>query len=267
MFTDKRSSWPIVYPDRGHPEHVDWHRSCVRSRPTTLCDSLTAVSHTRASRFNGLEFVLVIGIAFGQFIVFSIASLLAGPGPDDHMFDNGHLAYLLVYESIAGSIVALILWRNGWRLHDFKLQPSLAATGQGVGLACAGWLVYYLAAIIARAAFGGMLGDRISEDDHLVLGGAAPLMVLLVSLLNPLFEEILACSYVIEALRSRLGVVAAINVSTALRVSYHVYQGPFAFLWVAMLGLLFAYAYVKWRRLWPVVVAHSIHDFVALSLV
>jgi membrane protease YdiL (CAAX protease family) len=134
-------------------------------------------------------------------------------------------------------------------------------------LACAGWLVYYLAAIIARAAFGGMLGDRISEDDHLVLGGAAPLMVLLVSLLNPLFEEILACSYVIEALRSRLGVVAAINVSTALRVSYHVYQGPFAFLWVAMLGLLFAYAYVKWRRLWPVVVAHSIHDFVALSLV
>ena len=134
-------------------------------------------------------------------------------------------------------------------------------------MACAGWLVYYLAAIIARAAFGGMLGDRISEDDHLVLGGAAPLLVLLVSLLNPLFEEILACSYVIEALRSRLGLVAAINVSTALRVSYHVYQGPFAFLWVAMLGLLFAYAYVKWRTLWPVVVAHSIHDFVALSLV
>jgi CAAX protease family protein len=231
------------------------------------CAILPPVNRTRAGRFNGLEFILVIGIAFGQFIVFSIASLLAGPGSDDHMFDNGHLVYLVVYELIAGSIVALILWRNGWRLHDFKLQPSLAATGQGVALACAGWLVYYLAAIIARAAFGGVLGDRVSEDERLVLGGAAPLLILLVSLLNPLFEEILACSYVIEALRSRLGVLAAINVSTALRVSYHVYQGPFAFLWVAMLGLLFAYAYVKWRRLWPVVVAHSIHDYVALSLV
>jgi len=232
-----------------------------------LRDSFVAVNHTRAGRFNGFEFALVIGIAFGQFIVFSVASLLAGPGPDDHMFDNGHLVYLLVYELIAGAIVALILWRNGWKLSDFKLQPSLAATGQGVGLACAGWLVYYLAALIARAAFGGVLGDRITEDEHLVLGGAAPMLILLVSLLNPLFEEILACSYVIEALRSRLGVVAAINVSTALRVSYHVYQGPFAFLWVAMLGLLFAYAYVRWRRLWPVLVAHSIHDYVALSLV
>jgi len=225
------------------------------------------VNHSKAERFNGLEFALVIGIAFGQFIVFSIASLLAGPGADDHMFDNGHLAYLLVYEAIAGTIVALILWRNGWRMRDFKLQPSLAGTAQGVGLACAGWVVYYLAAIIARAAFGGVLGDRVSEDEHLVLGGAAPLLILLVSLLNPLFEEMLACSYVIEALRSRLGVIAAVNVSTALRVSYHVYQGPFAFLWVAMLGLLFAYAYVRWRRLWPVVVAHSIHDYVALSLV
>jgi len=225
------------------------------------------VSHARAGRFNGLEFTLVIGIAFGQFIVFSVASLLAGPGTDDRMFDSGHLVYLLAYETIAGSIVALILWRNGWRLRDFKLQPSLAATGQGVGLACAGWLVYYLAAILAHSAFGGPIGDRVSEDDHLMLGSAAPLLILLVSLLNPLFEEILVCSYVIEALRNRLGIVAAINVSTALRVSYHVYQGPFAFLWVAMLGLLFAYAYVKWGRLWPVIVAHALHDYVALSLV
>src|SRR5882672_11003952 len=134
----------------------------------------SAVNHARAGRFNGLEFTLVIGIAFGQFIVFSVASLLAGPGTDDRMFDSGHLAYLLVYEAIAGSIVALILWRNGWRLRDFKLQPSLAATGQGVGLACAGWLVYYLAAILAHTAFGGPIGDRVSEDDHLMLGGAAP---------------------------------------------------------------------------------------------
>ena len=67
------------------------------------------VSHVRAGRFNGLEFTLVIGIAFGQFIVFSIASLLAGPGTGSRMVDPGHLAYLLVCESVAGSIVALIL--------------------------------------------------------------------------------------------------------------------------------------------------------------
>jgi len=222
------------------------------------------VSQSRASRFHWLEFTLVIGIAFGFFILSSVASLLAGPGADDRMFDDGHLTYVLVYETIAGSVVALILWRNGWRLHDFKLQPSLAATGQGMGLACAGWLVYYFAAVIARPILSGTTSGYASADDH--VGGAAPLLILLVSLLNPLFEEILVCSYVIETLRTRIGVVAAINVSTALRVSYHVYQGPFAFLWVAMLGLLFAYAYVQWRRLWPVVVAHAIHDYVALSL-
>ena len=134
-------------------------------------------------------------------------------------------------------------------------------------MACAGWLVYYVTAILAHSLFGGSIGDRVAEDDQLVLGGAAPLLILLVSLLNPLFEEILVCGYVIEALRNRLGVVAAINVSTTLRVLYHVYQGPLAYLWVAMLGLLFSYTYAKWRRLWPVVVAHAIHDYVALSLI
>lgn len=225
------------------------------------------MSQIRAGRFNGLEFILVISIAFGQFIFFSIISLLAGPGTDDRMFDNGHLAYLLAYETIAGTIVGLILWRNGWHWRDFKIRPSVAATGQGVALACAGWLVYYFTAMVAHAALGSSIGDRVTEDDHLLLGGAAPLLILLVSVLNPLFEEMLACSYVIEALRSRVGVVTAINISTALRVSYHVYQGPFAFLWVAMLGLLFAYAYVKWQRLWPVIVAHGLHDYVALTLV
>jgi uncharacterized protein len=222
------------------------------------------VTVARAGRFNRLEFALVIGIAFGQFIVVSVASLLAGPsGGENRLFDNGHLSSLLVYESIAGLLVGLILWRAGWRLRDFNLQPSWAATASGIGLAVAGWLVYYLAAILAHITLGSMSSHPAGADG--AYGGASPQLVLIVSVVNPLFEEILVCAYVIEALRRRFGIVAAINVSTALRVAYHVYQGPFAFLWVAMFGLLFAYAYVRWRNLWPLVLAHGIHDYVALS--
>ena len=75
----------------------------------------------------------------------------------------------------------------------------------------------------------------------------------------------LVCGYVIGALRRRYGIIVAINFSAALRVALHLDQGAFAILWVGLIGLLCAYLYVRTRRLWPLVVAHMIHDFVVLS--
>lgn len=89
--------------------------------------------------------------------------------------------------------------------------------------------------------------------------------VFIVSLLNPWYEELLVCAFVIEALRKRFGIAAAMNVSIAIRMSYHLYQGPPAFIVFAIFGLLMTFFYVRTGRLWPVIVAHSIEDFVALA--
>ena len=52
--------------------------------------------------------------------------------------------------------------------------------------------------------------------------------------------------------------------SAAFRAFLHAYQGINALVLIFPLGLLVGYAYWKWRRLWPVVVAHTLLDLWAL---
>jgi membrane protease YdiL (CAAX protease family) len=82
---------------------------------------------------------------------------------------------------------------------------------------------------------------------------------------NPVFEEVFVAGYVIEALRQRFGVTTAINVSVVIRASYHLYQGVPVFPFHAAYGLLQGYAYVRYGRLWPLIVSHALLDFFAFA--
>jgi uncharacterized protein len=218
--------------------------------------------YTRTVRFNRIEFALVLAIAFGLLIHFSVSSLVAHQ-PGTALGDT-HLTRLLAYELIVGTAVALILRYNGWRLPHFNVYPTVGATVAGVALAIAGVVLFYLCGWLAQFAFGAGYDTQLHEESSLFAGSAAALIAT-VSIVNPLFEEMLVCGYVIGALRRRYGVMVAINFSAALRVLLHLDQGAFAILWVGIIGLLCAHMYVHTRRLWPLVVAHMIHDFVVLS--
>jgi hypothetical protein len=57
----------------------------------------------------------------------------------------------------------------------------------------------------------------------------------------------------------------AINISILIRHLYPLYQGPLVVIGIVPLGWLFAYVYARWNRLWLIVVAHGLLDFIALS--
>ena len=48
-----------------------------------------------------------------------------------------------------------------------------------------------------------------------------------------------------------------------LRGSYHLYQGWGGFAGNLVLGLFFGTLFVRWRRTWPLVIAHGLVDTVA----
>jgi membrane protease YdiL (CAAX protease family) len=75
---------------------------------------------------------------------------------------------------------------------------------------------------------------------------------------------VFVCAYIVSALKERRGVAFAVNVSTALRVTYHLYQGAAGVISVVPVGLVFAYYYARNGKLWPLIVAHGILDFIAL---
>jgi membrane protease YdiL (CAAX protease family) len=69
---------------------------------------------------------------------------------------------------------------------------------------------------------------------------------------------------VVAALKERADVSTAVTISTAIRLLYHLYQGPIAFVGIVPFGFVLAWWYARTGRLWPVIVAHALADFVAL---
>ena len=94
---------------------------------------------------------------------------------------------------------------------------------------------------------------------------AGALAIVLVSVVNPVFEEFLWLGYGVARLADRIGLRTAALLSLGLRLAVHVYQGPWAVLGVLPLGLAFTWYYGRTRRLWPVVVAHVLFDALGLA--
>ena len=70
--------------------------------------------------------------------------------------------------------------------------------------------------------------------------------------------------YLITRLQ-QIGLVApaAVVTSAVLRGSYHLYQGWGGFTANLALGLFFGTLFVRWRRTWPLVIAHFLVDLTA----
>jgi len=81
---------------------------------------------------------------------------------------------------------------------------------------------------------------------------------------NALLEEVVVVGYLLRRLEqigwSRGGAVAT---GAILRGSYHLYQGWGGFAGNLALGAVFGYAFFRWRRTWPLVVAHALVDLLA----
>ena len=210
------------------------------------------------------EFFLVVLLAFGLFSVASVRALF-GPltGRAALLFDDHRVWTLLIYQVSVAPVIAYILWERGWKWPDFSVRISPRGVLQGFGLAivafCLLKAVTMMTASVASASVAPALAAVPATGGILAMGG-----MLFAAIVKALFEEILVCGYVIHSLRGRFGIVLAVNASIALRMSFHLYQGPAAFLSFAVFGLLFTLFYIRTGRLWPLIVAHALLEAVQL---
>jgi membrane protease YdiL (CAAX protease family) len=204
-------------------------------------------------------------VAFGAIVPQSIAALLdpqrlyARAAPP---ITNAALLSSVVYELFVLGILGTFLAARGWTLPRLGLKPSWRESAAGVGLAVVYYLCFALLWILVLAVWPRI--GALGAATHLVRADLQWPTVLLLCLVNPVFEEVFLCGYVISALRESRGVTTAINVSAALRVFCHFYQGAVGVIAVVPMGLLFAYGYARNGRLWPLIVAHAILDLAGL---
>jgi membrane protease YdiL (CAAX protease family) len=150
------------------------------------------------------------------------------------------------------------------------IRPSFRGCLQGCALALVAYVLYVGFAVVVGGSWPEVA--RALAATRLLGGGLSWTTVIVASVINPFYEEIFVCGYVISVLAEpragaaqAVGLATAVNVSALIRLSYHLYQGVAGVLAVVPLGLLFALWFARTRQLWPLIVAHAILDFVALA--
>ncbi len=90
-------------------------------------------------------------------------------------------------------------------------------------------------------------------------------LLLLSALRSGLQEEVIIVGFLISKLRlsyPKLTLVALVLISAALRASYHSYQGFSAVLGNFVMGIVFAFVFLKMKRVAPLVIAHTLMNSV-----
>jgi uncharacterized protein len=215
----------------------------------------------------GAEFSIVIAVAFGFFILSSCLSVLlrgaSAPGAAGEQITEGHLQFLLFYETAVLAALGVFLKMRGWTPDRLGLRLTPVDVLLGLVLA----VVTFLSVIAVYTVLSAVAPPIVeaAQQVELVASGLRWRSVILVSLVNGLFEEVFVVGYVMSALRDRTTLGSAVSISLGIRMLYHFYQGTFGVVAILPFGVLLAYWYGRTGRLWPAIVAHAAYDFYALS--
>jgi membrane protease YdiL (CAAX protease family) len=214
------------------------------------------------------EVLVVLSLSLLASAVFAIIDLLSAPVSRTvtvRVFANVQLATQLASILFSLAPVALVLHlarRNAEPVEAFGLGTATLARDAGwgvlLGLGVAGvGLGLYLAAIALNI---NRFVVPVPPTGH---WWTVPVLVL-GAFQNALLEEVVVVGYLIRRLE-QIGwaIPAAILGSAVLRGAYHLYQGWGGFAGNLLLGLAFGYAFVRWRRTWPLVAAHFLVDTIA----
>jgi membrane protease YdiL (CAAX protease family) len=198
-----------------------------------------------------LEFFLVLLVGFGPFIAMQLWNALRRKPL--HMTNAGLVAFPIA-ELI---LFATILWigtMRGWSIAKFGFRVSWRGTVGAI----------ILFAVAETAMSGVTAGMQIlhPEQSPFAFTRLALLPMILISLINPVFEEVLGTGYFIQSLQS-LGMWPAVMASAMFRGAYHLQFGINAAVGIFAWGAIFGFVYWRWRQLWPLVIAHTMADLIA----
>lgn len=239
---------------------------------------------TKDNRRLRAELLIVLGLSLGQSAVYSVVSLVdkltRAPLAEQTTSMNNSLSarpyfdltYQLLDIVFALVPVALVFFlfahagANGFRRMGFDLRRPWGDLGWGVALFAGiglGTLAVYSA------------GRSLGVTTAIVPAALEPYwwtvpVLILSAVRHGVVEEVIVVGYLFDRLR-RLGwgVWPVLLASALLRGSYHLYQGLGPFVGNVLMGLVFGWLYLRYKRVMPLVIAHALLDtagFVGYSL-
>jgi uncharacterized protein len=248
-----------------------------------------------------VELAVVLGLAFGWTLPSTVRALTTSAvmaRSSTPPISDIRLWGTIVLELIILGLLVPFLRARGWTSARLGIQPSLRGCLQGGALAVAAYGLFVAFTVLVANVWPEVA--HVLTQTHLVGGDISWSTIVVVSIINPYYEETFVCGYVISVLTERpsevvvvparvtaegevesvrvkadnsvgpvpapgVSLATAVNISALIRLSYHLYQGAAGVLAVVPLGLLFGIWFARTRQLWPLIVAHAIMDFVGLA--
>ncbi|HEV7961515.1 MAG TPA: CPBP family intramembrane glutamic endopeptidase [Actinoplanes sp.] len=222
-----------------------------------------------------IEVVLVLLLSLGQSAVYAVVSLVAkltagkplsqqtatlNPSQSPRPYLDLTYQLLGIFFALVPVLLALYLLDRPRSTLGITFDRPAFDLGWGFGLAAAigipGLLLVYVAAKLG-------LNAQIVPAALQHLWWAIPVLII-AAIQNAILEEVVVVGYLITRLSSFGWRTAAVVAASALlRGSYHLYQGFGAFVGNAIMGVVFALFFVKFKRVMPLIIAHSLLDITA----
>jgi membrane protease YdiL (CAAX protease family) len=203
------------------------------------------------------EITVVLLTAFAVPVIYS--SLILMKVTDLPASSDARLLIGLVFEVVVLVTLGALLSARGWTLERLGIGSlTLQDAIDGVGLLVAAYLI---PAVILSVLPPDARQSISASVPTFALTGVSLALAIAASLLTPIFEEVFVVGYVFAALGGK-NKALAMNVSVALRLAYHLYQGAAAAIFILPMAVVFAWWYSTRPSLWPLLIAHA-----ALSII
>lgn len=183
-----------------------------------------------------------------------------------------YLSTALIVRSLQVSVPVLLIVKLSnieWESIGLQRIRWGVDTAAGLGIWFTGAIGFYMAYYLGYFLFADFLfSDEITEytfeGPQNVIDYA---LLLVVSCANGFAEELVIHGYLLTRLERLLkSTCAALLITTLLFATYHLYQGTASAIGIAGVGLVYGGAFCLWRRLWPLVIAHAVADFVGMMV-
>lgn len=242
------------------------------SEMTTSQDTIISSSSTRPRkemsagerRQRWFEVCLVLLVACGSYIVYSLYLLIAGPSAGPRISRYGWAGGIL-QEVTALLLLGYVLSHRGLRFADLGLRWSPRDVAMGLLVTLVSYPAYELGHTLVQTihhlVYGTWATGPTAKDffPHPSVG-AIPFL-----LLNPFFEELIVRAYLMTEVLERTGsATLAVVVSIGVQFSYHLCYGWAGAISLSFFKLALALYYVRSRCALPVIVAHGFFDVYVL---
>ena len=210
-----------------------------------------------------IELITILIIGFGLFIYSSTRYFFVVNSDYTHSWiykltSQGHFS-IVIYETIALLIIIYILKVRDWKISDFNLSFTFR-------LIWIALLIMFIRNFISNFGFKILEAFNVVDESatmHVQYGLEANwISISLIIIINSIFEEFILIGYLFKRLEKYHPVIV-IGLSILIRQSYHTYQGWMSLILILPTGLVFGYYYYKYKKLWPVIIAHGLSNLIA----